>query len=36
MDDICDNIKENNPNKKQKIMIVFNDLISDMFSKSDT
>ena len=32
MDDICENIEEYNPNKKQKILIVFGDMISDMFS----
>ena len=29
MDDSCKNIKEYNPNKKQKILIVF-DMISDI------
>ena len=32
MDDICKNIEENNPNKKRKIFIVFDDMIADMLS----
>ena len=32
MDDIYINIEEYNPNKKRKILIVFNDMIADMFS----
>ena len=32
MDDICKNIEEYNPNKKHKILIVFDDTIADMFS----
>ena len=32
MDDIYKNIEEYNPNKKRKILIVFNDVISDMLS----
>ena len=32
MDDICKNIKEENPNKKCKILIVFDNVISDMLS----
>ena len=32
MDDIYKNIEECNPNKKQKILIVFDDLIADMLS----
>ena len=32
MDDIYKNIKEYNPNRKQKILIVFDDMISDMLS----
>ena len=32
MDDICENIEKYNPNKKQKILIAFGDMISDMFS----
>ena len=30
MDDIYKNIEECNPNKKQKILIVFDDMIADM------
>ena len=30
MDDIYENIEEYNPNKKRKILIVFNDMIADM------
>ena len=32
IDNICKNIEEYNPNKKQKILIVFDDMISDIFS----
>ena len=32
MDDIYKNIKEYNPNKKRKIMIVFGDMTADMHS----
>ena len=32
MDDIYKNIEECNPNKKHKILIVFNDMIADMLS----
>ena len=32
MDDIYKNIEEYSPNKKQKVLIVFNDMVSDMFS----
>ena len=32
MDDIYKNIGEYNPNKKRKILVVFDDLIPDMFS----
>ena len=32
IDDIYENIKEYNPNKKRKILIVFHDMIGDMFS----
>ena len=32
MDDICKNIEEYNPNKKQKILVIFNDIIADMIS----
>ena len=32
MDDIYKNIEENNPNKKRKILIAFDDMIADMLS----
>ena len=32
MDDIYKNIEEQNPNKKRKILIFFQDLIADMLS----
>ena len=32
MDDIYKNIEEYNPNKKQETLIVFDDMIADMFS----
>ena len=32
MDDVSRNIEEYNPNKKQKILIVFDDIIADMLS----
>ena len=32
MKDICKNVEKNNPNKKQKILIVFDDMIGDMLS----
>ena len=32
MDDICKNIEECNPNKKRKVLIFFDDMITDMFS----
>ena len=32
MDDIYTNVKEHNPNKKRKILIVFNDMIADILS----
>ena len=32
MDDIYENIEEYNPNKKWKILIVFNDMIADMLN----
>ena len=32
MDDIYINIEEYNPNKKRKMLIVFDDMIADMFS----
>ena len=33
MDDIYENIEENNPNKKRKILILFDDTIADMLDK---
>ena len=33
MDDIYKNIEEYNPNKKCKILIIFDDIIADMLSK---
>ena len=35
MDDIYKNIEEYNPNKKQKILIVFDDRIADMLSNKN-
>ena len=32
MDDFYENIKEYNPNKERKILIVFDDMITDMLS----
>ena len=32
MDDIYKNIEEYNPNKKRKILVVFDDMIADMLS----
>ena len=32
MDNIYENIEEHNPNKKRKILIVFDDMIADMRS----
>ena len=32
MDDIYENIKEYDPHKNRKILIVFDDMIADMFS----
>ena len=32
MDDILKNIEEYNPNKKRKILIVFDDIIADMLA----
>ena len=34
MDNIYKNIKENNPNKKRKILIIFHDMIADMISNN--
>ena len=36
MDDIYKNIEEYNPNKKQKILIVFDDFIADVLSNKNT
>ena len=36
MDGIYKNIEEYNPNKKQKILIVFDDMIADMLSNKKT
>ena len=36
MDDIYQNIEEYNPNKKQKIIIIFQDMIADMLSNNRT
>ena len=33
MDDIYKNIEEYNPNKKRKLIIVFDDMIADMLSR---
>ena len=33
MDDIYKNIEEYNPNKKRKILIVFDDMITDIADK---
>ena len=35
MDDIDKNIEEYNPNKKRKILIVFDDMIADMLSNKN-
>ena len=35
MDDIYKNIEENNPNKKSKILIVFDDMIADMLNNKN-
>ena len=32
MDDIYKNIEEYNPNKKRKILMIFDDMIADMLS----
>ena len=32
MDDIYKNVEKYNPNKKRKYLIVFDDMIADMFS----
>ena len=33
MDDVYQNIEEYNPNKKRKILIVFDDMIADILSR---
>ena len=35
MDDVYKNIEEYNPNKKRKILIVFDDMIADMLSNKE-
>ena len=35
MDDVYKNIVEHNPNKKYKILIVFDDMIADMLSNKN-
>ena len=35
MDDIYNNIEEYNPNKKRKMLIVFDDMIADRLSKEN-
>ena len=35
MDDIYNNIEEYNPNKKRKILIVFDNMIADRLSKEN-
>ena len=35
MNDIYENIEECNPNKKRKILIVFDDMIADMVSNKN-
>ena len=35
MDDIYNNIEEYNPNKKRKILIVFDDMIADRLSNKN-
>ena len=35
MEDIYTNIEEYNPNKKRKILIVFDDIIADMLSNEE-
>ena len=36
MDDIYKNIEEYNPNKKRNLLIVFDDMIADMFTNTKT
>ena len=35
MDDIYKNIEEYNPNKKHKILIIFDEMIADMLSNKN-
>ena len=35
MDDIYENIEVYNPNKERKLLIVFDDMISDIFSNKE-
>ena len=35
MDDIYKNIEKHNPNKKQQILIVFDDVIADILSNKN-
>ena len=35
MDDLYQNIKEYNPEKKRKILVVFDDMITDMLSNKN-
>ena len=35
MDDIYENIEGYNPNKERKLLIVFDDMISDIFSNKE-
>ena len=35
MDDIYKSVEEYNPNKKRKVLIVFDDMIADMISNSN-
>ena len=35
MDEICKNIEEHNPNKKQKILATINDMIADMLGNKN-
>ena len=36
MDNVYENIEEYNPNKKRKLLIVFDDMIADMVSNKKT
>ena len=35
MDDIYKNIEEHNPNKRRKILVIFDDMIADMLSNKN-